>query len=228
MCAFWGVATCDLSAEVPVEYRRPKPKSPAELLAEDARPTTASAATQPPDNPFGKPRSRPDHALPGVVVFSNGRKLPGYIWTAAGKEWRLYERASRQFRDIPFDVVKVIDGLVEWERMEDDWRWKEGGSDVKVLTGHTYPDRKTYFTFTLIDDRKLTGDIAQMFYVELAGQVSQVILHKRQEGKIGQTLDDIPYVKQVIFDAKAMRDAIEEITASRPSSRPTTNRSEKR
>jgi hypothetical protein len=209
------------SAEPPPEFRRKKPKSPTELLSEGAeKPTTSTApSTQAGDTPFGQRQSRPDYALPGVVIFSDGRRLPGYIWTPAGKEWRVYERASKQYRDIPFDVIKQIEAIVEWERMEDDWRWKEGGSDVKVLTAHKYPNRKTHFSFTLVDDRKVIGDIAQMFYVELAGRATQVTLHKRHEGKIGQTLADMPYVKQVIFDPKAMTDAIREITSSKPASR---------
>jgi hypothetical protein len=210
-------------AEPPPEFRRKKPKSATELLREGAEaPTTTTApSTQVSDTPFGERRSRPDYALPGVVILSDGRKLPGYIWTPAGKEWRVYERASRQYRDIPFDVIRQIDAIVEWERMEDDWRWKEGGSDVKVLTGHKYPNRKTYFSFTLVDDRKVIGDIAQMAYVELAGHATQVTLHKRHEGRIGQTLADIPYVKQMILDPGAMADAIREITSSKPASRRT-------
>jgi hypothetical protein len=223
-----AVAAPLLRAEPPRQYRRPSPKSATDLLTETATPAPTSAPTSrrtaaagsPPASPFGKPKSRPEAALPGVVIYSDGRKLPGYIWTPSGKEWRVYESASKQFRDIPFDVVKRIDGIVEWERMEDDWRWREGGMDVKVLTGKKYPNRMTYFSFTLLDDRKIIGTIAQMFYVELAGKVTNVMLHKRQQGAIDQTLESMPYVKTVIFDAGAMRHAIEEITATRPTSRP--------
>lgn len=213
------------AAAPPAKYRRKRPKSAMELLSQDAKPAPATApATQAAGgktaNPFGRATSRPEYALPGVVVYSNGRKVPGYIWTPSGKEWRVYERASKQFRDVPFDVVKRIEGVVEWERMEDDWRWKEGGMDVKVFTGKTYPNRMTYFSFTLLDDRKIVGNIAQMFFVELAGRITRVTLHKRNQGRLGQTLESMPYVKTVLFDAKAMRDAIEQITASQPSSRP--------
>ncbi len=215
-------------AAPPAKYRRKKPKSAMELLSQDAEPVPASApAAQragddptPQTRPFGRQQSRPAYALPGVVVYSDGRKVPGYIWTPSGKEWRVYERASKQFRDIPFDVIKRIDGLVEWERMEDDWRWREGGMDVKVYTGKKYPNRMTYFSFVLLDDRKIVGNIAQMFFVELGGRISRITLHKRQQGRLGQTLASMPYVKTVLFDAKAMKQAIEEITASQPASRP--------
>ncbi len=232
ICIGWAVLALVTFAAVaapPAKYRRKKPKSAIELLGQDAKPApTTAPSTQPTTaggagqaSPFGKRRSRPEYALPGVVIYSNGRKVPGYIWTPSGKEWRVYERASKQFRDIPFDVVKSIDGIVEWERMEDDWRWKEGGMDVKVYTGKQYPNRMTYFSFTLLDDRKIVGNIAQMFYVALAGRVRTVALHKRQQGKLGQTLESMPYVERVLFDAKAMRDAIQEITASQPTSKPT-------
>lgn len=226
-----GLLVGVVAAEVPAKYRRKKPKSALELLSQGAQaaPTmsapTTSASTRPAKGgagakPFGKARHHPVHALPGVVVYSNGGKVPGYIWTPSGKEWRVYERASKQFRDIPFDVIKQIEGHVEWERMEDDWRWKEGGMDVKVFTGKKYPNRMTYHTFTLLDDRKIVGNIAQMFYVELAGRVTRAMLHKRRQGKIGLTLESMPYVKQVIFDPKAMDAAIKEIAASRPTSKP--------
>ncbi len=231
--AAWGavltVAVSAASAAPPAKYRRKKPKSAIELLSQDAKPAPASApstqaagAKRPPGaSPFGKTPSRPQHALPGVVIYSNGRKIPGYIWTPSGKEWRVYERASKQFRDIPFDVIKRIDGIVDWERMDDDWRWKEGGMDVKVFTGKKYPNRMTHFGFTLLDDRKIVGNIAQMCYVELAGRVTIVTLHKRQQGKIDQTLESMPYIKTILFDPKAMKNAIQEIAASQPASQPT-------
>jgi hypothetical protein len=80
----------------------------------------------------------------------------------------------------------------------------------------------TYFTFTLLDDRKIVGNIAQMCYVELAGRVATATLHKRQQGKIGQTLETMPYVETILFDPKAMRDAINEIATSQPKPKPTT------
>ncbi|MBN1343064.1 MAG: hypothetical protein JXQ73_10315 [Phycisphaerae bacterium] len=221
--ALSGLLVAAAFAAPPAKYQRAKPKSALDLLTQDARPAPATTpATQPTgdaDSPFGKTKSRPPHALPGVVIYSNGTKVPGYIWTPSGKEWRIYERAGKQFRDVPFDVVKRIDGIVEWQRMEDDWRWKEGGMDVKVFTGKKYPNRMTYFSFTLLDDRKIVGTIAQMLFVELAGHVTRATLHKRQQGRIDQTLETMPYIKTVLFDAQAMRDAVEEITTSRPTSR---------
>ncbi len=210
-------------AEAPERYRRAKARSAMEVLGQEAASLPTSRSTSRPttqrgdaSNPFGKTPTRPDYALPGVVIYSNGTKLPGYLWTPSGKAFRVYELTSKQFRDIPFDVVKRIDGLVAWARMEDDWRWKEGGSDVKVYTGKKYPNRMTTYRFTLLDDRTITGQIAQMFFVELAGKVGRAVLHKRHQGKIGQTLERMPYVKAVIFDPRAMREAIEEATSSRP------------
>lgn len=217
-----GITAVGAGAAEPTRpYIRKKPKSPAELVAEDA--TTAPthpATTQAAVNPFATSQSRPEYAVPGVVRLSNGLEVPGYIWTPSGKEWRVYERASKQYRDIPFDAVKSIEGVVEWERMEDDWRWKEGGSDVKVLTGHRYPNRKTYFKFVLTDDREIVGDIAQMFYVELGGRLTNVTLHKRQEGRIGATLESMPYVRQVVLGADAMEQALRRIAATRTASQP--------
>ncbi len=202
-------------------YQRKKPKTALEMVGQGAEVPSGTPASQPTaTNPFGRVPSQPDHALPAVILYSNGGKLPGYLWTPAGKEWRVYERSSKQYRDIPLDAVKTIEAHVEWERMEDDWRWKEGGSDVKVLTGHLYPNRKTYYTFTLQDERKVLGDIAQMFYVGLSGHVTQGSLHKRHEGKIGQTLADIPYVRQILFDEDAMRKAIRDTATTRVATRP--------
>ncbi len=212
------------TAAPPERYRRERAKTPLELLRQDAKPAPTSAPVSRPSGrrpaPFGRGKHRPPYALAGVVEYSNGRMLPGHIWTPSGKAWRIYELASKQFRDIPLDVVKRIDAVVEWERMEDDWRWKEGGMDVKIYTGKQYPNRMTTYRFTLLDDREIIGNIAQMFFLELGGEVARATLHKRQQGKIGQSLDDLPYVRTVVFDAKAMRDAIEKLTATQPTTHP--------
>jgi len=180
-----------------------------EAARASTQPTTRS--TQPPPaSPFGpSPVVRTD-ALPGVLYLSDGRIFPGHIYTTRDRPLRLYDRNTRLYRDIPLDVIESIEAHVEWERMEDDWRWKEQGSDVKVFTGRRYPARKTYYTVTLINGIRLTGDIAQPIYVRQSGKVTRFMLHKRQKGRLGTTLGALPYVRKIVFSQREMLHALEQ------------------
>jgi len=212
--ALWRCLAADPAVDP--RWQRKKPPTAIERLlalsrpAPATRPTTTRAV-----DPF-TPRagSRRRDAIPGVVTLSDGRELPGRIYTTRDKPLRIFSRKRQAFVDVPMAAVRRLDAVVEWEKDQRDWRWKEGGMDVKVYTGKTYPARQLYYRLTLANGEVLAGDIAQPLYVELAGHPQRVILHKRQKGPLDTTLAELRYVQQVEFSREAMQRSIDRLAAA--------------
>lgn len=175
---------------------------PASQPADDAEKPVASAIVA-----EGAIPGRPD-ALPGKIELSTGQTLVGRIYTTRDAPFRIYVREKQAFVDVPPAAVARLDAIIEWEKMEDDWRFLEGGSDVKIKTGRQYPARKTTYKITLLDGSTLTGDLKAPLWVQGGkGDVRQVVLYQRNKGELGQTLSDVTYVKSVVFDPPASQPA---------------------
>jgi hypothetical protein len=228
--SLWLIA----AAAVPAagQSSRPAPPPPvrevvideAAGLPEQGAPDSRPAEDTPPDaggiNPFAgtRPWGRPDGRA-GVVELSDGRTLAGYLFTTRGRGWRLYDPEAKKYRDIPTIIVRRIDAVVLWERMEDQWRFVRMGDDQKVLTGHQYPNRMLEYRFTLVNGRTLQGAIAQPLGVEWRNEREALILHKRQKGEPDQTLADLAYVRSIEFSAERMNAVRGEQAASRPAAK---------
>lgn len=171
-----------------------------------------------PDN--AKPRR--EDALPGVVELSNGRLMGGWLFTTAEKPWIVFVEAEQRWRMVPFIAVLSITAVVEEEKMEQEWRWKEMGVPEKVFTGREYPTRRLLWRFHLIDDTTITGAIkGQPLWVELAGRrVGPMVLNERSKGEMGQKLADITYIKRIIVSRRAMDQTLKDQPASLPASNP--------
>ena len=187
-----------------------------------ADPTGADPGSDP-INPFQKkkPWSRPD-ARPAVVTDSNGTQIAGYLFTTRGRGWRLYDPTKKKYRDIPTIIVRRIEAVVLWERMDADWRWLKMGDDTKVYTGKFYPNRMLQYKFTLVNGRTLTGAIAQPLTVEWHNERTKCILHKRQKGELDQKLTDIPYLKSIEFSLEKMKQTRAAQQAARDAKLPAT------
>ncbi|HTW93426.1 MAG TPA: hypothetical protein VMD30_01445 [Tepidisphaeraceae bacterium] len=161
--------------------------------SDDQAPATRPAVLSNPDADFGDVRA-------GVMVLSNGQKITGNFSTTLDQPIRVWDEQKKVYNDVPFDLIKSIEAQVVWERMEKEWNFKESGSDVKVYSGRTYPARDTTYTITLINGQSVSGATAAPLYLDNAdGSQKIFILHKRDKGEIGQTLDDLVYVKSVTF-----------------------------
>jgi len=157
-----------------------------------------------PINPFGAVRARRSQRTdmrPGTLTLSDGTKYSGQIGTSRGKPVRIFDRTGGGYRDVPFKFIREIKTEIEVEQYEKEWRWKEGGSDVKVFTGRKYPWRKYITSITLIDDSELRGDCSGPIYVLAPGKkkAKRFILYKRQKGKWGMKLEDLKYVKEIVL-----------------------------
>lgn len=224
ICLTGPAAAAAAAADNP--YKRPKPKSDLDLLmaAPDGAPTTRPATRdrKPPANPFNRSNISREDAMPGVVHLSDGRFYPGHIYTTLDRPFKVRVGGtadSGKFRHIPSEIVESIDAVVVWERQDDDWRWKDEGSDVKVFTGKKYPNRKTDYKFTLIDGQTITGGISVPIYIELGGKKRRFILHEREKGKLGTTLEQLVYVKRVVYSEEKMTEALKKFARSRPATR---------
>ena len=191
-------------------------------------PTTKPAATTQPEdanaaaNPFksSKMPFRRGDALPGVIELSDGRQLPGGLYTTVEKPWIVWSEATKSWRRVGFLTLLSIEAVVEEERMDLTWRWKGMGEPEKVYTGKKYPMRRVHWKFKLIDGSVIEGSTkGQPVFAELAGKVAgPFILGERMKGKDGQTLDELIYVRKIVVSRKMMDLVIADKAGGKPSS----------
>jgi len=164
-----------------------------------------------PLGPAGRRIGRRD-ALPGVVALSDGRLLPGYVYTTRDKNWEMWVESEKRWRHIPPILVLSIRAVVLEAKLDKEWRWKEMGSDERTYTGRTRPVRRHEWTFHLIDGSYLTGSVkGQPLWVEYGPKKhGPFVLHERTAGQYGQALADLVYVKKVVISRRAMSDALDD------------------
>jgi len=158
--------------------------------------------------PAGPIRRR--DALPGVLKLSDGRLLPGEVFTTRNRPFLLYVEAERRWRRVPPAAVLSVTAVVVEEKMELEWRWKAMGEPERVYTGRSYPTRRLLWKLHLADGSSMTGAIkGQPIWVQAGGRRhGPFVLHERTKGKIGQTLDDIVYVEKVVI-SRRLREKVE-------------------
>ena len=177
------------------------------ILCWAAHATFASDADKP-INPFRRRTDRwKGEAVPCKLFFSNGKKLEGLCALTHGKGFKIFDRAKSEYREVPLKLVAEVKCEIEKEWMEKMWRWKEEGSDVKVYTGKAYPVRKYVHTIKLVTGEVIKGDMAGVIYFlpKDAKKRKKFEYHKRNKGKIGQTLKDMVYFSRIVFEQKGAK-----------------------
>jgi hypothetical protein len=169
-----------------------------------------------PKNPFGAEggvSGRKD-AVPGYVELSTGLKIPSRIFTTRGKRLKIYNLKRETYEYVPVPALTKMEAVVEWERVDREWRFKEAGNPEKVYTGRSYAARQLAWKLTLRNGHQIMGHVlGQPLYAEHNGRVERFILHKRDKGPMGSELKDLPYVKSVEFGADAYNQAVDELKA---------------
>ncbi len=166
-------------------------------------------------SPFGqaaRAAPRRQDAVPGYAELSSGLKVPGHIYTTRAKRLKVYNLERQIYEYVPVPALESIEAVVEWARMDNQWRFKEAGSTEKVYTGKSYPVRMLKWRLTLRNGHEIVGHIlGQPLYVEHNGKRERFVLHKRQKGPLGDTLDDLVYVREVVFGPDAYNEAVTEL-----------------
>ncbi len=165
-------------------------------------------------NPFGPAKadvSRKD-AVPGHALLSNGLKIPGKIYTTRAKRLKIFNVKRNLYEYVPVPAIKRMEVSIDWERLDKEWRFREAGSPEKVYTGRTYPARQLAWRLVLRNDHEIVGHIlGQPLYVEHNGKAERFLFSKRQKGAMGTALQDLVYLKSVVFGADAYNEAVEEL-----------------
>jgi len=166
-----------------------------------------------PASPFGageEPGSRKD-AVPGYIELSDGTKRPGRICTTRAKRLKIYNLKRKIYEFVPVPACKRIEAVVEWERVDREWRFKEAGSTEKVYSGRAYPVRMLAWRLILRNDHEIVGHIlGQPLYAKHGGKAERFILHKRDKGPMGGKLEDLVYVRRVVLGPEAYEEALAE------------------
>lgn len=161
-------------------------------------PAGDTSATQP-ASPLAS-KTKGDGYREGTIMLNGGNeKIRGRIGTTRGKPVRVWNDEDKEYRDIPFALVRSLEAKILWERDEKEWHFKESGSDIKEYTGKTYPAREMQYTVTLLNGQTVTGGIVLPLYFETPEGDKTFVLHKRDKGEVGQTLKQLIYVRRVDF-----------------------------
>lgn len=167
-------------------------KQAATAPATEPAPTESTSR---PTSPFADKNDRGWRK--GVITLSNGEKVRGNLQTTRDKPLRVWEEKAKEYRDIPFELVKSMQARIVWERDEKEWAFKESGSDVKIYTGKTYPARELTYTLTLVNDQTVSGGLVAPIYIQTPSGDKTFLLNKRQKGEVGQNLKQLEYVKGI-------------------------------
>lgn len=138
-----------------------------------------------------------------VVVLSNGEKIVGKV-NMTGNSIHLFVEAQSKRYKVHLDEIAKIESLLEDERMEKKWFFKEDGRDEKVYTGDKYPLRQFITRITFDDGKALEGHILgrALWVDDGQGEPRHLVLRRQMEGKVGQTLKDLVYVQSVTMTDK--------------------------
>ena len=187
------------------------PQDNLDYWLSQAATASAPGVSRPASSPAGPSQiARREDALPGVAVLSDGTELPGLIATTRDSDWKVWLVDQQRWRFIPPIAVLSIQAVVVEEEMEQEWRWKEMGSDEKQYTGRQRPRRRFAWKFHLIDDSYVVGEVKgqPLWVVDLAGEKhGPFVLHERQDGQYDQKLAELTYVRYVVISRQAMNAA---------------------
>ncbi len=161
-----------------------------------------------PFEPAAKAQAR-DDSLPGYVELSDGAIRLGRVYLTRDARLKIYDAKTERQREVPLAAIRKVEGTVEREWLEPEWRFKENANDEKVFTGRSYPSREYIHTITLRDGRTLRGPMSALVYVapEGGGEAEKYVLHKRDKGPAGMALGGLVYVRVIGVGEQAVSEA---------------------
>jgi hypothetical protein len=127
----------------------------------------------------------------GEVHLSNGEKLVGWLSLSYGRRLELYDPAAKKWHKLHLSELIRVDASIRSEEFEREWRWQEGGSDVKVYTGRGYPRRWLDHTCRLKNKETFLGHLngAVLHVTVPAKYVAESAARKNEAKNDGTTKD---------------------------------------
>ena len=171
------------------------------LMMAAAGPALAAEADDPPP-PLERTSAGTARTRPGWLMLSDDTILEGTISATHGKPLAIFDRKAKEYVRMKWKEIARIDVAVEEDILERDWRWAEGGSDVKVYTDLYYVWHKYLTTITLKDGTHITGDISAPIYIEPEDEERRrLILHRRNKGEKAEKDEAIAplYIRKLVL-----------------------------
>jgi len=135
--------------------------------------------------------------LPATVTLSDGTVLKGEV-NVPNDSLMVHNEAQGRRYTVRLAEMKLLECTIEKQSMEQKWIFRESGLDDKIYTGETYPVRHLIARVTFHDGQQLSGHmISKTLYVKADGRTQRFILRRKQEGKVGETLNDLVYVRRI-------------------------------
>jgi len=177
-----------------------KPDDAAEIEKEAE---AQEKAADEPESPLRGMRGPRDDARPGWVQLSDMTVLAGSVYTSLSKAIAIFDQDAKKYERVAWDEIATIDISIAENTLEQDWRWKEGGSDQKIYTNLYYVWHKYRTTITKKDGTTITGDVAAPVWVapQDEGKVRRVTLHKRNKGEKAKrgAIKEPVYPQRIVF-----------------------------
>lgn len=130
--------------------------------------------------------------------------VTGLLSFAPGKSLVLQDPEKQEVVNVSTTRIESVEVFVEKESIEQEWRWREQGSDEKIFTGRTYPDRTYCFSVKLDDGRTHKGRFLgfPVYITKEDGKTQRYVVRPRQRGEAGQKSSDLVYVAGLAFHEK--------------------------
>lgn len=135
-----------------------------------------------------------------AVTLSNGERHEGIFSMTPGRRLEIFEtRAARRLHLDPAEIARVS-VTPDVETMEQAWMFKEESDHTKILLPWKYPLRRLRTEVTVVSGETFQGRVVGcVFFLENEEDRRRFILTADQKGEKGQALEDLPYVRQIVF-----------------------------
>lgn len=147
-----------------------------------------------------------DNADLAQVAYSSGDKAEGEFSFTQGKKLDIFDINKKKRFSVAADEIVHVSVSVEEERMEQGWMFREEGLKDKIKLAFFYPLRQLFTDITLNTGAVLHGHCNGVFYLEKDGDSKRYLLVANQKGEKGQTLNDIPFIKEIAFPNRKAAD----------------------
>ncbi len=142
-----------------------------------------------------------EDARVGTLTLSDGTACTGEVTLTKDKKLELFLVDEKKRYAIDFAEVVEIRSEIEKESLEHPWHFVEESRSEKVYLPETYPLRKILLSVTLASGPTLKGHVtATPIYVRVDDEKKRYLLYADQKGEVGQSLEDLVYVKSVTFE----------------------------